>query len=59
MTGPELDRLTDEALARQAFDTPVFARVAPEHKVRLVKAFQRRGMVVAMTGDAASTTPRP
>ena len=57
VTGPELDRLTGRELARKVGESTVFARVSPEHKVRLVKAFQQRGMVVAMTGDGVNDAP--
>jgi cation-transporting ATPase I len=57
MTGPELDRLDDAALARAIEETPVFARVTPQQKVRIVRALQRCGEVVAMTGDGANDAP--
>lgn len=57
MTGPELDRLDDGALSKKVFQYRVFARVSPEHKVKLVRAFQQRGMVVAMTGDGVNDAP--
>ncbi|MFN3592007.1 MAG: cation-translocating P-type ATPase, partial [Thermaurantiacus sp.] len=50
LTGAEIDALDDANLARRLDDTAVFARTAPEHKLRLVEAFQRHGHVVAMTG---------
>jgi Ca2+-transporting ATPase len=56
-TGAELDQLDDAELAAQIEDTAVFARVAPEHKVRLVKALQANGHVVAMTGDGVNDAP--
>ncbi len=57
LSGQELDRLDDAALSRKIFDYRVFARVSPEHKVKIVKAFQHRGMVVAMTGDGVNDAP--
>ena len=57
MTGLELDRLDDGALSKKVFQYRVFARVSPEHKVKLVRAFQQRGMVVAMTGDGVNDAP--
>lgn len=57
MTGPELDWLDDGALSKKVFQYRIFARVSPEHKVKLVRAFQQRGMVVAMTGDGVNDAP--
>lgn len=57
MTGPELDRLDDGALSKKVFQYRIFARVSPEHKVKLVRAFQQRGVVVAMTGDGVNDAP--
>lgn len=57
ITGSELDKLGDSELTRKIFDFRIFARVSPEHKVRIVKAFQKRGMVVAMTGDGVNDAP--
>ncbi len=56
-TGEELDRLSDEELAKNIFSYSVFARVSPEHKVRIVKAFQKHGAVTAMTGDGVNDAP--
>ena len=57
MTGAELDLLNDEQLDSVIDETVVFARVAPEHKIRLVAALQTRGNVVAMTGDGVNDAP--
>ncbi len=57
LTGAALDALGDEALAAAAERTDVFARTTPEHKLRLVRALQRRGEVVAMTGDGVNDAP--
>ena len=57
VTGAELDRLDDAALARKIYDYSVFARVSPEHKVRIVRAYQSHGEVVAMTGDGVNDAP--
>lgn len=54
VTGAEVDRMDDEALAARIEDIAVFARVAPEHKVRIVAALRARGHVVAMTGDGVN-----
>jgi cation-transporting P-type ATPase I len=54
VTGPELDRLDDEELRRVLADATVIARCTPEQKVRVVRAFQAGGGVVAMTGDGAN-----
>ena len=57
ITGPELNDLSDEQMEEVAQSTHVFARVSPEHKIRLVAALQRRGHVVAMTGDGVNDAP--
>lgn len=57
LRGKDLDGLTDEELRDVARDTNVFARVAPEHKLRLVEALQASGNVVAMTGDGVNDAP--
>jgi P-type Ca2+ transporter type 2C len=57
VTGPDLDQLTDDALDRIVQEVSVYARVNPEHKRRIVDALQRRGMVVAMTGDGVNDAP--
>ena len=57
MTGAELSKTSEELLQKNIFNYSVFARVTPEHKVRIVKAFQSRGAVVAMTGDGVNDAP--
>ncbi|MEV7528336.1 cation-translocating P-type ATPase [Agrococcus sediminis] len=57
LTGADLDGLDADALARAVEEVSVFARVAPEHKLQLVEALQRRGHVVAMTGDGVNDAP--
>ena len=57
VTGAELDTLSDDELDRRIDEVSVFARVAPEHKIRLVAALQRKSRVVAMTGDGVNDAP--
>lgn len=57
LNGSELERTSDNELAAGAGQISVYARVAPEHKVRIVKAFQTHGAVVAMTGDGVNDAP--
>lgn len=57
MTGDKLEDLSEEALAEAIHNVSVFARTTPEHKVKIVKALQRRGDVVAMTGDGVNDAP--
>ncbi len=57
LTGAELSKLSDSELIEQAERVNVFARVAPEQKLRLVEALQTRGHVVAMTGDGVNDAP--
>lgn len=57
VTGAELEAMDDAALGEVAGSVSVFARVSPEHKLRLVRALQQRGEVVAMTGDGVNDAP--
>lgn len=57
LSGHELERLSDDELVELLDEVSIFARVAPEHKLRIVTAFQKRGQVVAMTGDGVNDTP--
>jgi P-type Ca2+ transporter type 2C len=57
VTGRDLDTMSDDELDARIDDIDVFARVAPEHKMRLISALQRRGNVVAMTGDGVNDAP--
>ena len=57
ITGKELDLISDSNLEKNISNYSVFARVTPEHKVRIVKAWQKTGAVVAMTGDGVNDSP--
>jgi Ca2+-transporting ATPase len=57
ITGRQLDAMSNDDLFQQAPDVPVYARVSAAHKLRIVKAWQRRGDVVAMTGDGVNDAP--
>ncbi len=57
LTGADLDRLEGEKLEERVSQTSVFARVSPAHKLRIVEALQKRGHVVAMTGDGVNDAP--
>lgn len=57
LTGSELDRMTDEQLEQELPGISIYARVSPEHKIRIVKAWQGRGHIVAMTGDGVNDAP--
>jgi Ca2+-transporting ATPase len=57
ITGTEIDELTDDAFVEQIQSLRVFARVSPEHKVKIVKAFKALGNIVSMTGDGVNDAP--
>ncbi len=57
LTGPELEALDDKQLAELVREVDVYARVSPEHKLRLVSLLQGHGMIVAMTGDGVNDAP--
>jgi P-type Ca2+ transporter type 2C len=57
VTGAELDGMADAALERTVREVSVYARVNPEHKLRIVRALQRQGAIVAMTGDGVNDAP--
>ncbi|WP_068634976.1 cation-transporting P-type ATPase [Thauera butanivorans] len=57
VTGAEIERMDDATLQRVVLETEIFARASPEHKLRLVKALQAGGEVVAMTGDGVNDAP--
>ena len=57
ITGAELEKISDEELKQKVRSISVYARVSPEHKVRIVKAWQANGEVVAMTGDGVNDAP--
>jgi len=57
LTGVELEAMAGEELAEQVGRTRVFARVSPEHKVRIVEALKQKGAIVAMTGDGVNDAP--
>ena len=57
VTGAELDRMEEEDLNRNLEHISVYARVSPEHKIRIVRAWQNRGHIVAMTGDGVNDAP--
>ena len=57
VTGAELEKMSEETLGRTVQEASVYARVNPDHKLRIVKALQRNGAIVAMTGDGVNDAP--
>lgn len=57
ITGPELDEMDDETLAKELPHISVYARVSPDNKIRIVNAWQELGHIVAMTGDGVNDAP--
>ena len=57
ITGAQLDDMTDQELDKEVARISVYARVSPENKIRIVKAWQRQGQVVSMTGDGVNDAP--
>lgn len=57
LTGAEIDQISDEEFAKKINNYRVFARVSPEHKVKIVKAFKSQGNIVSMTGDGVNDAP--
>ena len=57
LTGAELEAMSQDELAKVVQDVDVYARTSPEHKIRIVRALQSRGEVVAMTGDGVNDAP--
>ena len=55
--GADIEKMSDEELKEFVPDISVYARVSPEHKIRIVRAWQERGMIVAMTGDGVNDAP--
>ena len=56
-SGAELEKMSDDELEQVVEESSVYARVAPEHKVRIVRAFQKKGEIVGMTGDGVNDAP--
>ena len=57
ITGPQLDAMSESELDREVENISVYARVSPENKIRIVKAWQRKNQIVAMTGDGVNDAP--
>jgi len=57
LTGEEIDKMSDDELSEKIARATVFARVAPDHKLRIIQAYRKRGEIVAMTGDGVNDAP--